>query len=362
MPIFDPIAAPILGGVDPVLVARFLKERERYELEILAKQDEVPTLKMLPYNASIDRTLLKSLFYMGKFDKFAADATSVTDLTDDEIKAYIEFIVARSDTAAFDPSIIESALSGFVMQTKITDADARITTYCAEFFERLESVGCGSIPEDNPKKTVRLLCSRLEPPILKKEMRKRLEYDESLEKKVRNFIKVLRQEAINCQAYGSTKVVEAAITKNRGSTKDGTASIDSPNSSSSAKKKPICLYPPHREKGFRPYLKDCKECPNEQKEKLFEDFRAQKKGEIKRTSDKAERTSESSVIFSTMFGNKFRTTICADIGAAASIMDMSMLHKLEKANVHFQIEQLSPARTFQHGRPQPRWFRKDDIL
>lgn len=46
-----PIAAPVLRSVDPVKVARFLKERERYALQ-------VPTLKVVLYTASIDRTLL----------------------------------------------------------------------------------------------------------------------------------------------------------------------------------------------------------------------------------------------------------------------------------------------------------------
>ena len=63
--VFAPIAAPVLRSVDPVQVASFLKERERYELEILSKQADLPNLKALPYTASIDRTLLKSLFFMG---------------------------------------------------------------------------------------------------------------------------------------------------------------------------------------------------------------------------------------------------------------------------------------------------------
>ena len=34
--VFTPISAPIIRSVDPVKVARFLKERERYEIEISA--------------------------------------------------------------------------------------------------------------------------------------------------------------------------------------------------------------------------------------------------------------------------------------------------------------------------------------
>lgn len=258
VPVFAPISAPILRSVDPIKVVRFLKERERYELEIAAKQAEVPTLKSLPYTASIDRTLLKSLFYMGKFDDIAPEANTAKDLTDEHIQAYVKSLVSRSDTGALDPTIIESALSGFAMPTKILDAEARITTYCADFFKRLESVGCSSFTEDNPKKSVRLLCSRLQPEVLKKEMRERLDYDESLEKSVKAFIKILIKEAVNCQAYAVAKSAEPAPSKKRDS---GTKKTGSPSNSGSQpnKQKPVCPYPPHKEKGFRHYLKDCRD-------------------------------------------------------------------------------------------------------
>lgn len=110
----------------------------------------------------------------------APAAGTVQELTDNDIETNVESLVPHSDSAFFDPTIIESALTGFAMPTKILDADARITTYCADFFESLESVGCSSFVEDNPKKSVRLLCSGIESAILKKEMQKRLGYDESI--------------------------------------------------------------------------------------------------------------------------------------------------------------------------------------
>ncbi len=79
----------MLRSVDPVQVAKFLKERERYELEIMSKQADVPNLKRLLYTAIVDRTLLKSLFFMGKFDHIAQEAKSVSNLTDDHIKLYV---------------------------------------------------------------------------------------------------------------------------------------------------------------------------------------------------------------------------------------------------------------------------------
>lgn len=39
------------------------------------------------------------------------------------------------------------------------------------------------------------------------------------------------------------------------------------------KRKPMCLYPPHQEKGLRRYLKDCKQCPDADKERLLADLK-----------------------------------------------------------------------------------------
>ncbi len=45
--VFAPIS-PVLRSVDPIQVAAFLKERERFEMEIAAKQAEIPALAAVP--------------------------------------------------------------------------------------------------------------------------------------------------------------------------------------------------------------------------------------------------------------------------------------------------------------------------
>lgn len=67
-------------------MSHFHKEGERYELEISTKHAAVPTLKTLPYSASVDRSLLKSLFYVWKFDEICPKTAAVKDLTDDDIE------------------------------------------------------------------------------------------------------------------------------------------------------------------------------------------------------------------------------------------------------------------------------------
>ncbi len=118
-----------------------MKKRERYELERFSKPADMPNLKAVPYTASVDRNLLKSLFFMGKFDNIGEEAESVSNLTDGHIKLYVESLVKRADKGSVVHATIENVLADFSIPMKIADADARITTYCADFFERLESSG-----------------------------------------------------------------------------------------------------------------------------------------------------------------------------------------------------------------------------
>lgn len=46
-------------------VAVFLKERERYKLEVEAKGLETPSLKPVTLTVSIDRSLLQNVIHMG---------------------------------------------------------------------------------------------------------------------------------------------------------------------------------------------------------------------------------------------------------------------------------------------------------
>ena len=349
--VFAPIAAPVLRSVDPIQVARFLKERERYELEIAAKKTEVPSLKVLPYSASIDRTLLKNLFFMGKFDTIAPTTSTAAELSDEHIKAYVESIVSRSGGTVNNPALIEKALEGFVMPTHIADADARITQYCADFFERLESVGCSTFRDENPKKTVSLLLHHLQPATLKREMRRRVSYDENLEKNLKRFITTLSREAVNCQVYGIDKKDPPKKTPGNksGNEKDPSKRTnrkkDVPKSDASTKKKPLCLWEEHKKKGIRHYLRNCRECPKDVKDRLFEEHRARKKDGAKRTTD-TNREDSTSVVFTATFGERHRASVCADTCSDDNILDLNILRDFKKAGVEHTLEDLIRPRTF----------------
>lgn len=69
--LFAAISHPVLTSIDPVKVSIFVKERERYELEVGQKKTGLPTLAVAPYTSFIDRTLLRKMVFLGEFDELA---------------------------------------------------------------------------------------------------------------------------------------------------------------------------------------------------------------------------------------------------------------------------------------------------
>lgn len=124
-------------------------------------------------------------------------------------------------------------------------------------------------------------------------------------------------------------MVETPPTKTKNRRKDVPKDTDAPVPAPTPKKKPVCLYPPHKEKGFRHYLKDWMGCHNEEKDNLFEKLRVNKNDGIKRASSN---DTLSSILLSATVCNKVRATVCIDIGSDATLIDNAMLKKQESWN------------------------------
>ena len=88
------------------------------------------------------------------------------------------------------------------------------------------------------------------------------------------------------------------------------------------KKLPICIWPNHKGQGVRHYLRACKDCPKEEKDKLFDDLRKSDAGGIKGTSNKdsVEIDESTSTIFSARSGGPpfAPTTVWTQISSTAA--------------------------------------------
>lgn len=119
---FPSTCAPVLQSFDSVRFYKFLKEHERYEGKAAVKKTELRTLTVLLTTTSIDISLLRNLFYMGKFDEIAPDVENVNDLSEAHLKRYISALVKPTDTRRVDPSVIKKALEDLTMSMNIAYA------------------------------------------------------------------------------------------------------------------------------------------------------------------------------------------------------------------------------------------------
>lgn len=143
------------------------------------------------YTASDDRSMLKHLVFMGKFDDVAPS---------ENIKDYLLSLVNDKELG-YDPGRLREAMAGLKFSINIADLAAPITTYCANMFERPDAVGYGELRTENPKHNICLLRNRIRPSALNISMEKRLKVDAALENNVKRFITRVKEDARACQAF-----------------------------------------------------------------------------------------------------------------------------------------------------------------
>lgn len=164
------------------------------------KKAEELTLKLTPYTASIDRSLLKYLVCMRSFDEIAPDATAET-LTSETIKIYLKSQTNNKNEIQ-NLSLVGEAMAGLKFPTSIRYPIACITTYFAEMLEHLNPMGCRVFKIEKPKHTIKLLLDRLRPPPLKSPMKYRLKLEAGLQNGVGLFVNRLKAVAKGLQAIG----------------------------------------------------------------------------------------------------------------------------------------------------------------
>lgn len=163
---------------------------------------------------------------------------------------------------------LKEAMKGLKLPTHIVDAPARITTFCFDFFDRLDSAVPGEFKLDNPGQTIRMVVERIRPLVLNTAMEERLLVEPVLKDNVRHFLQHLKAGARACQAFGQSAgnidrhvlhINAAGAPRNnkgnpkRHTTSDGRTSDGNKYSAAAVE----CLYPPHREKGIKHKLNGC---------------------------------------------------------------------------------------------------------
>lgn len=91
-------------------------------------------------------------------------------------------------------------------------------------------------------------------------------------------------------------------------------------------------------KKLRQLLKDSRDCPKEQKEKLFEKLRAQENAKIQCIFAVFAKNKRSTVLFTAALASKIRNISCADTNSAVTLIDKKMLAKIKKPVRSFKLK------------------------
>ena len=185
-------------------------------------------------------------------------------------------------------------------------------------------------------------------------MRKLISYDKSLDNPLKSFIAVLSREAVSCQAY----VIEAKdFSKTPTSPKSGNDKDENKRNKRESRpsktylltrRPPLCLWEEHSRNGIRHYLRNCKDCPKDVKDRLFEEHWTKKKDGAKRTTYMS-RDDSKSVALTSAFGEHHHAVICADTCSDDNILDRHMLQHFKKTSIEHTVEVLARPRSYNNS-------------
>ena len=121
--------------------------------------------------------------FPGRLERTAPD-TSLGDLKSEHVAQRVQSLVYRPEEN-FDYAVIGKAIFTLKMQMNIADPESRILEYVNEYFSKMEAIGFENFKDINPKKTVKLLQSRLYPAQFKAVMQGAVDYHEPIQKDVK---------------------------------------------------------------------------------------------------------------------------------------------------------------------------------
>lgn len=122
-------------------------------------------------------------------------------LMDQYINPYLLRLVHQRNQS-HDPVLLREAMNQLEFPSYTTYPNARITTYCAEIFERLDAIGYGEFKTKNPKHTIKLIIEMIRTQALRAFIGDRVNAELGLEKNVRKFVQTLKEDVRALQAFG----------------------------------------------------------------------------------------------------------------------------------------------------------------
>ena len=296
-PIYEAVAHPILEGLAPTQVHKFIVARERYVRIIDAKNalpgvniDAVSLIDSVP----IER--LRSIAMLGLIE----GVDDVDDITTANLGAYLDSVATRPGED-IEISEVRACLQGLRMDMSIQGGEARVIAFADSFLQRLSENGFDNVPTQFQETCNRLFHDRLEPFQLKKRMTHDVELDKELVKG--SFRQFVRRCRVRAAAVESVTQVETGSKRRRADhwepnrqnkkakteAKNKSESSTSGNNNKNTKPRTTpfkCLNPACS--GYH-LLRDCNVTPEPLKEKLLKEYReskAKKKADAAKKKEK----------------------------------------------------------------------------
>lgn len=364
------IRHPVLDTLDPKGVIKFLHLREEYEDKIEALQtSSSAVIQFAPWKISVKRNILKTLYTLGKFSTIAP-GISYSGLNSDHIREVILGIADKSEKKSLDSTKLERIAKSLRVNMKIEDPEARIQMLVAEFSEKLINDGMPYFIDSEPKAAIRMLSNALYPLTLRAKVRQDLRNSYSLQRNFVEFVVHASSIAEKLEIYEIAKKALENEKRDRFPDNSGNGSSNYRNegkNSDTPRKAPLCLWPPHKEKGIRCWINECKECPEPDKKKLLEAHKKEQSEKRKKKSGLKKLGTggpsiENAVLspnnipvldekeddtrFIIDFGCNTRAVLCGDGGSCANILPKDVAEELEKKKAKVHIEEINPPKVF----------------
>lgn len=281
---------PRLLETDPEAIRIFLRTYDQYANEVRSRAQQLGSsssstepVRPVDLKFCVDVEFLESSIALG----FITDAPDYKSLTDEQVRNFLSKRAEESKEV-----VTLEKLDGIVsreLRTNMrnTNAAARMQDLFTNYHTILVRNGLKWIIKDNQKVAVYHVLSAIRPNSLKERLESDLAFSHhDLRKDFLGFLKhaIRLAEAFQIVDSGPTnKKNKATDTGNSNranksrsgnqSDKEGTKKF---NSGKKAEDLPVCLWPPHAERGIRHYLKDCRACPDEEKKRILQDRAAEK--------------------------------------------------------------------------------------
>lgn len=272
---------PRLLETDPESIRVFLKKYDQYANEVISRARQLRTsssgtepVRPVDLKFCVDVEFLESSIVL----EFITDASNYEDLTDEQVRAFLAARATESKEVVTLDMLDDIVKRELRTNMKNNNATARMQDLFSSYITILGRHGLKWIVTDNQKIAVQHVLSAIRPVSLKDRLESDLSFSHHpLKKDFKGFLKHSIRLAEAFQIVDSGPPTKRGG-KDRGASKNNSRSgnkgnQDANKSETSNRKKsdnkPICLWPPHKERGLRHFLRECRDCPEEEKSRLL---------------------------------------------------------------------------------------------